>query len=113
VTLARQGNERENTLISNQTSGSARFSTGRLRHASTFGLEYTSEQQVSPVLAGLGTRAPADIFAPNPLAPVIGYAPAHTGASTTGTTDTVGVFAFDTLDLGGKWQVNGGLRVEH
>ncbi|HUP41027.1 MAG TPA: TonB-dependent receptor plug domain-containing protein, partial [Vicinamibacterales bacterium] len=32
VTLARQGNERENTILSNQTSVSARFETGRLRH---------------------------------------------------------------------------------
>ena len=67
VTLARQGNERENTIISNQTTGIARFATGGLRHASTFGVEYTSEEQVAPVLGGLGTRAPADIFAPNPL----------------------------------------------
>ena len=112
VTLARQGNERENTMISNQTTGVARFTTGRLRHASTFGLEYSSEEQVAPVIAGLGTRAPADIFTPNPLDPVLGYAPAHTGASTTGKTNTVGVFAFDTLDLGRKWQVSGGLRAE-
>ena len=99
VTLARQGNERENTMISNQTTGNARFSTGGLRHASTFGLEYSSEKQVAPVLTGLGTRAPADIFVPNPFDPVLGYGPAHTGASTTGKTTTVGVFAFDTLDL--------------
>jgi catecholate siderophore receptor len=112
VTLARQGNERENTIVSNQTTGVARFSTGRLRHASTFGLEYISEEQVAPVLTGLGTRAPADIFNPNPHDPVTGYAPALTGASTSGKTNTVGFFAFDTLDLGAKWQVNGGLRVE-
>ena len=76
-------------------------------------MEYSSEEQVAPVLTGLGTRAPADIFAPNPYDPVTGYAPARTGASTTGNTNTIGVFAFDTLDLGAKWQVNGGLRREH
>jgi catecholate siderophore receptor len=112
VTLARQGNERENTMISNQTTGIARFSTGGVRHASTFGVEYSSEEQAAPVLTGLGTRAPADIFAPNPRDPVMGYAPARTGASTTGRTNTIGAFAFDTLDLGKKWQVNGGLRGE-
>lgn len=112
VTLARQGNERENAIVSNQTTGTARFSTGRLRHASSFGAEFTSEEQVAPVLAGLGTRAPADIFTPNPHDPVTGYAPARTGASTTGRTNTIGFFAFDTLDLGAKWQVNGGIRWE-
>jgi catecholate siderophore receptor len=113
VTLARQGNERENTIISNQTTAVARFSTGRLRHASSFGVEYSSEEQVAPALTGVGTRAPADIFAPNPHDPVAGYAPAPSGASTTGRTSTIGLFAFDTLDLGARWQVNGGLRTEH
>ena len=112
VTLARQGNERENTIVANQTTGVARFTSGRLRHAASFGLEFIAEEQNAPVIAGLGIREPANLFNPNPYDPVTGYAPARTGASTSGRTNTVGLFAFDTLDLGAKWQVNGGLRVE-
>jgi catecholate siderophore receptor len=113
VTLARQGNDRRNSMVSNQTTGISRFSTGRLDHASTFGLDINSEDQNAPVLGGLGTRAAADIYSPNPFDPVTGYAPIRTGASATGHTNTIGFYAFDTVDLGRKWQVNGGIRAEH
>ncbi|HXH25185.1 MAG TPA: TonB-dependent receptor, partial [Vicinamibacterales bacterium] len=113
VTIARQGNERENSIASNQTSLSARFATGRLRHASNVGLEVTSEEQFAPALTGLGTRAPVDIFRPNPWDPVIGYAPARSGAYTRGETTTVALFAFDSVELNDRWQVGGGLRWEH
>jgi catecholate siderophore receptor len=113
VTLARQGSLRENRIMSNQTTGISRFSTGSVSHASSFGLEINSEEQDAPVLGGLGTRPAVDIYAPNPFDPVAGYAPARTGASTTGKTNTVAVFAMDTIDLGRKWQVNGGVRAEH
>ena len=78
VTVARQGNERENTVVSNQTSMTGRFATGGLRHAANVGVEITSEEQFAPTLTGLGTRAPVDIFHPNPLDPVTGFAPART-----------------------------------
>ena len=50
VTLARQGNERENTILSNQTSLAARFATGRLRHSANVGIEVASEEQFAPAL---------------------------------------------------------------
>jgi catecholate siderophore receptor len=112
VTLARQGNERENSIVSTQTTGVSRFSTGGVNHASTFGLEINSEQQDAPVLGGLGTRPPVDIYSPNPFEPLTAFAPTRTGATTTGRTNTIGLYAFDTVDLG-KWQVNGGVRAEH
>jgi catecholate siderophore receptor len=113
VTLARQGNDRENTIVSNQTSLVNRFETGSLRHAASLGVEYTFERQYAPALTGLGTRAPVDIFVPNPHDPVTGYAPARSGAFTDGSTDTIAAYAFDTIDLGAKWQASGGLRWEY
>ena len=112
VTLARQGNERENTIVSNQTSLVDRFRTGALQHSTSVGLEFTSEEQFAPALIGLGTRGPVDIFNPNPADAVSGYAPARSGASTRGTTDTVAAYAFDTVDLGTKWQATAGVRWE-
>jgi catecholate siderophore receptor len=113
VTIARQGNERENNVASNQTSMTARFSTGGLRHAANVGLEITSEEQFAPVLTGLGTRAPVDIFRPNPRDPVMGFAPARTGALSRGDSGTVAVYGFDSVELNDRWQVSGGLRWEH
>ncbi len=63
-------------------------------------------------LTGLGTRAPVNIYSPNPLDPVLGYAPTRSLAWSRGETATVGLFAFDTVDLGSRWQVSGGARVE-
>ena len=77
-------------------------------------MEYTSEEQVAPVMTGLGTRAPADIFTPNPLRS--GHrlrAGAQRRLDARARRTPSELFAFDTLDLGAKWQVNGGLRVEH
>jgi catecholate siderophore receptor len=113
VILARQGNERENSILSNQTSVATRFLTGRLRHAATLGVEVASEEQFAPALIGLGTRAPVSIYDPNPFDPVMDYAPTRGLAYTLGKTNTVGLYAFDTVDLSERWQLNGGLRWEH
>src|SRR5688572_2461961 len=112
VTLARQGNERENTVVSNQTSLSGRFSTGSLRHAANAGVEIAREEQLAPTLTGLGTRAPVNIFSPNPNDVVTDYAPARAVASTGGISTTVAVYAFDSVELNQRWQVSGGLRWE-
>ncbi len=113
VTVARQGNERENSVVSNQTSVVDRFATGRLRHGVSLALEYAREEQFAPTLAGLGTRAPVDIFNPNPRDPIVGYAPTRTLANSQGATNTIALFAFDTVELNSRWQVSGGLRWEH
>ena len=113
VTIARQGNERENKIVSNQTSLVDRFSTGSLQHAASLGVEYTSEEQFAPTLTGLGTRAPANIYTPNPRDPITGYAPARSGAFSEGSTDTIAVYAFDTVELTSRWQASGGLRWEY
>ena len=113
VTIARQGNERENNVVSNQTSMSARFATGRLRHATNIGVEVAAEEQFAPALTGLGTRAPVDIFDPNPRDPVIGFSPARSGAFSRGDSSTVAFYGFDSVELSDRWQVSGGLRWEH
>jgi len=112
VAIVRQGNIRENTIASNQTSMIGRFSTGELRHSSSFGLEFTHESQYAPTVVGMGTRGPADVFHPNINEPVIGYAPEQSGAFTDGNTNTVSAYFFDTVDLGSRWQVVGGARWE-
>ena len=110
VTLARQGNERENDILSNQTSLATRFVTGRLRHAANIGLEIAAEEQFAPTLTGVGVRNPASIYDPNPFDPVTAYDPQRSLAYNRGKTNTVGVYAFDTVELGTRWQLSGGLR---
>lgn len=112
VTIARQGNDRENSILSNQTGLVARFASGLLRHAVSAGVELTRETQYAPALTGLGTRAPVDIFLPNAGDAVVGFAPTPSGAFTDGRTGTVAAYAFDTVDLSARMQVTGGVRVE-
>ena len=113
VTLARQGNDRANKIVSNQTGLVDRFATGSLQHAASLGVEYTFEEQFAPTLTGLGTRAPVNIYSPNPFEPVTGFAPAHSGALSEGSTNTIAFYAFDTVDLTARWQASGGFRWEH
>ena len=112
VALARQGNERENKILSNQSNLSVQFATGGWRHVANAGVEIATEKQFAPALIGVGTRAPVDIYNPNPFDPVAGFNPERGLASSRGKTNTVGVYAFDIIDIGTKWQLNGGLRWE-
>jgi catecholate siderophore receptor len=112
VTVARQGNERHNEVTSHQFSLIDRFQTGRLRHAVSAGADLNLESQFAPGLTGLGTRAPVDVYHPNALAPILDYAPAHSLASSRGKTSTAGIFAFDTVEVSSRWQINGGARIE-
>lgn len=112
VTLSRQGNDRENIIASNQTNVTARFSTGRVPHASTFGAEFTDERQTAPSLGALGTPLPVDLFAPVIAVTVPGAAPAPTGARSRGSARTAALYAFDTLDVSSRVQLSGGLRAE-
>ena len=113
VNLARQGNDRENQIFSNQSSINTRFLTGGLRHAASAGVEIASETQFAPALVGVGVRGPADIYRPSPFDAVADFNPSRGVAFSRGKTNTVGVYAFDTVDVGSKWQLNGGLRWEH
>jgi len=112
VTFARQINARDNSILSNQSSLVGRLTTGKVSHAITAGVEVTSEDYSAPGWTGAGTRDPQSIYDPQPFAPVIGFAPVPSGATTDGTTRTLAASAFDVVTVG-KLQVNGGLRVEH
>jgi catecholate siderophore receptor len=112
VTLSRQANERHNDIFSNQTSLTARVTTGRLRHELSTGVEISSESQSAPTLGGVGVRAPIDLNHPDVFSPVVGMNIVPTGALSDGSTDTVAFYLFDAFDLTARLRINGGVRVE-
>ena len=112
VTITRQANERENEIFSNQTSVSLRAVRGSVTHEITGGLELLSENQYAPTLGGAGTRPPVSIYEPNTNVPVFDFNLAPTGAYTKGGTDTLAGFVFDTVNIGTRLQVSGGVRAD-
>jgi catecholate siderophore receptor len=113
VSSSRQANERENSIVSNQTNVGANVRTGRLSHALRGGVEFTSEEQFAPTIGGVGTRVPVDIYHPDLSTPIVGFALGRTGAFTDGQSNTQAVYVFDSVDLASRWQVTGGVRFEH
>jgi outer membrane receptor for monomeric catechols len=88
VTVARQGNERENRILSNQSSMVSRFAGA---------IESCGQRR--PGVHGRGTicatltdwaRQLVSIYSPNPNDPVTGYAVAATAPTTRAWTNTVG-----------------------
>ncbi len=112
VNGSRQSNFRTNEILSNLTNLSADFSTGKVEHSAAAGLEFSRETACTRKFTGLGTVAPADVFAPDPDRALTGFAPVRNGA-TEARIDTVAFYLFDTARLGARWQLTGGGRLEH
>ncbi len=114
VNRTRQSKFQENTLMTNQTNLTINLATGGVSHAITTGVEFIDEQQYNPAYApaSLGTLVPANVYNPGLTDAPPNYAPARNGAFADGETQTIGVYAFDTLKFAEKWEVTGGFRVD-
>jgi catecholate siderophore receptor len=105
--------DQENRILTNQSAITAQFDTGSLRHTLVTGLELTNERQIAYGLTGLGTLPAANLYRPDPAAPVTGLAPSRSGAYNEGVIDTQSLYVFDTIKLGERWIFNAGLRLDH
>lgn len=113
VARSRQSVLQENDILANTTNVVAEFATGGVGHTVSAGLEFLSEEQFAPTRGGLGTATNANLYAPGGNDALTGYAPVPTGAYTRGKTNTAAVYAFDTVKLNERWQLNAGVRAEH
>ncbi|MFJ9452243.1 catecholate siderophore receptor Fiu [Herbaspirillum sp. NPDC101397] len=105
-----QTRDQENEIFTNQTNALIKFNTGPVKHAITTGLEFIREKQTSILYTG-PTLANANLYAPNPYAPAsVQVRPS--GARNDGTTNTIGAYLFDTLELTPAFQLNGGVRLD-
>ncbi len=105
-----QSRDMVDTIVANQTSAVARFATGSVAHAVSAGLEISQETSENFARSG-PTAATADLFNPNPADPYPGPI-TRTGASTKGVANSVAAYAFDTVKLGERFELTGGLRWE-
>ncbi|HEY1084356.1 MAG TPA: TonB-dependent siderophore receptor [Prosthecobacter sp.] len=114
VNRSRNINERFNKIFTNQTNLTGEFNTGLLKHNLLAGFEYIWEEQYAPAWTGAGTMPPADATSPDPDDDIAGYHPRRNGNQySIGETDTYALYLFDTISLGDKWQINGGVRWEY
>ncbi|MBD8530228.1 MULTISPECIES: catecholate siderophore receptor Fiu [unclassified Massilia] len=110
--------DQSNKILTNQTALTSQFGTGALQHTLVTGLEFTSESQVSYsyIPASLGTVGVAgrtSLYNPDPNAAPVGVAPRRSGAYNDATVDTQSLYVFDTIKIGDKWIINGGVRADH
>lgn len=121
VSRSRQRVDQENEIFANQTSLTTEFATGFVKHSVSTGLELMYERQKNLTFATAaqtinGVAFPAvsipnaNLYDPN-ADDAVGE-PYATGAYVDGSTVTAALYAFDTLKLGERWQVNGGVRFE-
>jgi len=111
-TMTRTPNLRDsvNQILSNQTNVTSKFATGSFKHDISAGVEFTHEEQTlyghnSPTLPNVSIYSPnSSLFATN-------YG--KNGADSSGSTNTVAAYLFDTVELTDRIQVNGGLRWDH
>ncbi len=103
----------DNRILANQTQLVTSRETGRIRHDLTAGLELLREKLETTGMGALnGTAWPAaSLYHPAPDVSGLEYGP--TGDDSSGRTDTGAVYLFDTLTFSPKWQLNGGVRLDH
>ena len=105
--------DQDNQILTNQTTITAQFDQGALKHTLVGGLELTNEQQTTFGYNGTGTLPAANLYQPNPQDPLTGLKLVKNGVFADGSTTTQSAFMFDTIKIGERWILNGGVRFDH
>ncbi|QBE64146.1 catecholate siderophore receptor Fiu [Pseudoduganella lutea] len=105
--------DQENRIVANQTAVTWDVTTGTLQHTVVGGLEFISEKQNTYARTGAGTLTETLLYTPKANITLTGLNNVRTGAGAQGSTDTQALYLFDTVKIGDKWIVNGGVRVDH
>jgi catecholate siderophore receptor len=105
--------DQENTVLANQTTLTADVATGTLRHTLVAGLDLSNEKQSNRSYLGGGTLPPANLYHPEPSAPVAGLNLQPSGARTRGESATQSGYLLDTIKLGDQWIFNASARLDH
>ena len=115
-----RGNRRdtENTQLINQTDLNLKFDTGPLKHNLVFGVSFANEtydlttgnilktdQGVAVALPPMSIANPVNVY----TGPV-NYLPA---TISDGELNNQAVYLFDNIEIGARWAINGGIRIEH
>jgi catecholate siderophore receptor len=114
VVTQRQGYNRTNTLLANNTNLDIKFETGSVRHEVATGLELSHEESKAkryPTQSNPGTGAPISVF--NPDSNRAGAWNVVSTESNRVRIDNVGIYAYDTASLNEKWDIVFGGRIDY
>ncbi len=102
--------DQSDAIVASQTDLTSRFSTGRVTHALVTGLELAREtsENWNRIETG-GAQPTTDLFNPDSSTPYASRL-VRDGAVTDASAKSAAVFAFDTVQLGPRFEVTGGLR---
>jgi catecholate siderophore receptor len=104
--------DQSDNILANQTDVTARFSTAKLRHTVVAGVEFTREGSENWNRIEQASPSPStDLFNPDPNEPYVSRL-TRDGAVTDAIANSAATYAFDTVELGARVQVNGGLRLD-
>jgi catecholate siderophore receptor len=101
-----------NEIVTNHTNLVINFANENFEQDVSMGVELTHEELET---AGMGDLAGSSWPAANlyhPYADVSGLQWGPTGEASSGSTDTYAAYIFDTIKIGDKWQLNGGIRYD-
>ncbi|MCB1056784.1 MAG: TonB-dependent siderophore receptor [Acidobacteria bacterium] len=102
--------DQRDSILVNQTDLTADFRTGGVQHRLVAGVELGLETMVNFDRAEIGPTPPdTDLYDPNPFDPYQDTI-VRTGDRTDVEAKSAALYAFDTIELGERWQVVGGLR---
>ncbi len=101
------------TILANQTDATVEFATGNIQHTVVPGIEFVREKDLNGTRVKAGANSPnTSLYTPNWDDPYLDNIVPN-GAKTVSTSNSVGVYAFDTLQLNEQWELNGGVRWDY
>jgi len=100
----------DNEILSNQANLSSKFKLWGVDNSLSTGFELTREKQTNYGLTKSGTLSSVSLYDPE-LTPS-GLTVTRNGQAAVWQTDTAALYAFDTLKLNDRWQINAGLRLD-
>ncbi|TFW16718.1 catecholate siderophore receptor Fiu [Massilia arenosa] len=115
-TLARTNRnvkDQSNQITANQTTLTAELGSGTVTHTVVGGLEFVHEQQSTIGHANPGVLEPANIYHPNPSAPVSNMTMERNGVFADSSSNVQSLYVFDTMHVGAQWIFNAGVRADH
>uniref|UniRef100_UPI00403F894B catecholate siderophore receptor Fiu n=1 Tax=Herbaspirillum sp. DW155 TaxID=3095609 RepID=UPI00403F894B len=101
----------DDEIISNQTNLTTKFTTFGMEHSLSSGFEISREKQTNYGLNKTGTLSSLSLY--DPQLTSSGLTITRNGQDAVWQTDTAALYAFDTLKINQRWQVNAGLRLDH